>query len=454
MSRERLIVIGGNAAGMSAASQARRHNPNLEIIVFECGAYTSYSICGIPYFIADVVETAESLVIRKSEVFKEKLNIDVRLRHEVVEIDLSNRRVRVCRIETNQEWWEPFDQLMITSGAVPNWPDIPESHAEGIFAINSMKDGIAIKNVLDRRKVKHAVVVGGGYIGLEMAEALLMRNVKVALIETAPKVMGTMDPDMGALISDALIEKGIDLYLEESLQAFEVKNSHVAGIITNKRRLAADMVILGMGVRPNTRLAENAGIPLGIKKAIKVSDRMQTQIEGVWAAGDCVESYHLIRRQPFYIALGTVANKQGRIAGLNIAGGNFRFPGVIGTAITKFFDLEISRTGLQEKEIQKLGIDYVTGKIRSYAFASYYPGAERMTVKVLAEKKGGRLLGGQIVGKKGAGKRIDTLATAIHAGFTLSEMIHLDLSYSPPFSLTWDPVVIAVRQAGKEVEPI
>lgn len=446
MQKKRLIVIGGNAAGMTAASQARRHHPELEIIVFERGGYTSYSICGIPYFIGDLVHNAESLIIRTPRIFREKMNIDVRLRHEVTRIDISRRRIQVSGLDTGERSWESFDHLMIATGAIPNRPESLPPGTEGGFCVNSMADGINIKQRLNQGKVHHAIIVGGGYIGLEMAEALLMRKVEVSLIESAPQVMGTMDADMGQLISENIIESGIHLYLNESLQAFEVKNQQVTGIITDKRRLPADMVILGLGVHPNS------GLALGIRNAIQVNDHMQTSIEGIWAAGDCVASHHLLLQQPVYIALGTVANKQGRIAGLNIAGGDFKFPGVIGTAITKFFDLEISRTGLTGKEIQARKTACATGKISSYAHAVYYPDAERMVVKVLADKKSGRLLGAQIVGKKEAGKRIDTLATAIQAGLTLNDIIHLDLAYAPPFSLTWDPMVIAARKARKSVE--
>jgi NADPH-dependent 2,4-dienoyl-CoA reductase/sulfur reductase-like enzyme len=451
MHKKRLIVIGGNAAGMSAASQARRHGPDMDIIVLERGNFISYSLCGLPYYIADLVKEIESLVIRKAEVFRKKMGMDIRTQHEVIRIDTPGRRVRVRRAETGEQFWESFDHLMIATGAKPRRPAFLPTRLDGLFFVNSMPEGIAVKHFLAQNRIKRAIVVGGGYIGLEMAEALLMRHLEVTLIESSPQVMGTMDADMAEPISEAIIERGILLYTGETLQEIEQQNGRVTGVITDQRRLPADMVILGLGVYPDSQLAKEAGLTLGVKNAIQVNDHMQTSIEGIWAGGDCVESHDLILQQPVYIALGTVANKHGRIAGLNIAGSNVSFPGVIGTAITKFFDLEISRTGLTEKQLQAHDVTFVAGKIKTYSHAAYYPGAQRMRVKILAEKNSGRLLGAQIVGKTGAGKRIDTLATAIHAGFTLDELIHLDLSYAPPFSLAWDPIVIAARDARKHL---
>jgi NADPH-dependent 2,4-dienoyl-CoA reductase/sulfur reductase-like enzyme len=275
----------------------------------------------------------------------------------------------------------------------------------------------------------------------------VLRGLEVALIDRSPQVMGTLDVDMGALVSEALRNVGVTLYLEESLEGFEVVGERVQAVVTDRRTLPADVVILGMGVQPNAALADEAGIPLGEQGAIRVNERMQTEIEGVWAAGDCVQSYHLVSRRPFHVALGTVANKQGRVAGINIGGGSATFPGVVGTAVSKICAVEVARTGLQEEEIQRLGWEYVSATIKSRTRAGYYPDAGPITVKVLAERGSGRLLGGQIVGIEGAAKRIDVLATALHAGFTVQEMIHLDLGYAPPYSPVWDPVLIAARKA-------
>jgi NADPH-dependent 2,4-dienoyl-CoA reductase/sulfur reductase-like enzyme len=396
-----------------------------------------------------MVDDAESLVALTPQVFREERNIDARILHEVTELDLTKRRVHVRQLENKKEWWEPFDQLMIATGAHPIWPNVPGVDAQGIYGVHTLQSGIEVRQVVDQQGPKRAVIIGGGYIGLEMAEALIRRGMEVALVEQAPQVMMTLDPDMGGLVSEALISVGVKLYREESLQGFEVGKEKVQAVVTDKRTLPADMVILGMGVRPNTTLAQGTDIALGEKDAIAVNDRMQTNVEGVWAAGDCVQSFHLISRRPFYIALATVANKQGHVAGINIGGGSATFPGVVGTAVSKIYAVEVARTGLQERELKQLGWEYVSGKIESSTRAGYYPGAGRITVKVFAEKGSGRLLGGQIVGQEGAAKRIDILATALHAGLTVQEMVHLDLSYAPPYSPVSDPVVIAARQAAK-----
>jgi NADPH-dependent 2,4-dienoyl-CoA reductase/sulfur reductase-like enzyme len=390
-----------------------------------------------------------SLVTLTPEAFREKRNIDARVLHEVTELDLKARRVHVRQLGTQKEWWEPFDQLMIATGALPIRPAVPGADAKGIYGVHTLESGIAVRQVVDQQKPKRAVVIGGGYIGLEMAEALIRRDLEVSLVERAPQVMVTLDPDMGALVSEALMAVGVTLYREESLQGFEVKDGRVQGVVTDKRTLPTDIVILGMGVRPNAALAKEAGITLGAKGAITVNERQQTEVEGVWAAGDCAQSFHLVSQRPIYIALGTVANKQGRVAGINIGGGAAAFPGVVGTAVSKICAEEVARTGLQEREIEQLGWEYVSEKIESRTRAGYYPGVGRITVKVLAEKGSGRLLGGQIVGEEGAAKRIDILATALHGGIKVQEMVNLDLSYAPPYSPVWDPVLMAARQVEK-----
>jgi NADPH-dependent 2,4-dienoyl-CoA reductase/sulfur reductase-like enzyme len=393
----------------------------------------------------------EALIVRTPETFRKRQNIDARVLTEATEVDLEQRRVRVHEGGATRRRWEPFDQLAIATGAVPIWPRVPGADARGIYGLTTLQSGIEVRRAVDEEKPKRAVIVGGGYIGLEMAEALVLRGMDVSLVEKGPQVMNTLDPDMGCLASEALMAVGVNLYRDESLEGFDVRDGRVRAVITDKRSLPADIVILGMGVRPNSSLAKDAGIPVGVKDAIKVSERMHTEVEGVWAAGDCVESFHLVSRRPFHIALGTVANKQGRVAGINIGGGNATFPGVVGTAVSKICAVEVARTGLQEREIEQLGLDYVSGKIESSTRAGYYPGAGRITVKVLAEKGSGRLLGGQIVGKEGAAKRIDVVAAALHAGFTVGEMVNLDLSYAPPYSPVWDPVLIAARKAAERV---
>ncbi|MGH7966487.1 MAG: NAD(P)/FAD-dependent oxidoreductase, partial [Candidatus Binatia bacterium] len=286
MAKERLVIIGGDAAGMSAASQARRQRPELEITAFERSPHTSYSACGIPYYVARIVDDAEALIARTPEIFREKQDIDARTLHEVLQIDLRRRRVQVQQGKNGKAWWEPFDQLVIATGAMPLFPDVPGADASGIYGLNTLQSGITVRQAVDQGQPRRAVIVGGGYIGLEMAEGLVQRGLEVALVEKGPQVMNTLDADMGALVSEALRDVGVVLYLEESLQGFETGKKGVQAVITDRRTLPADLVILGMGVRPNAKLAADAGIPLGEKGAIKVNDRMQTEVEGIWAAGD------------------------------------------------------------------------------------------------------------------------------------------------------------------------
>jgi NADPH-dependent 2,4-dienoyl-CoA reductase/sulfur reductase-like enzyme len=447
---ERLVVIGGDAAGMSAAAQAKRLRPDLKVIAFEEGPYTSYGACGMPYHVEGLIEKPEELIQRTPEVFKKKNEIEAHVFHRVEEIDLKRRAVRVRNLKADETFWEEFDQLHIATGASPIRPKLPGIDAQGIHSLSIIPDSVKIRREIEERSPKRAVIVGGGYIGLEMAEALVARGLQVSLVELLPQVMSTLDEDMAGLVAQVLQEMGVTLYLSEGVDSFEVTDGHVTGVKTPQHRLSADVVILGMGIRPNVELARTAGIPLGETGAILVDDHMRTKIPGVWAAGDCVESLHLVSGRKVFIALGTVANKQGRVAGINLGGGDAHFPGVVGTAITKVGQTEVARTGLAAKEAESLGIEHATAFVRARTRAHYYPDAGPIAIKVVAERKTGRFLGGQIVGAPGAGKRIDIYATALHAGLKVPEMLYLDLAYAPPFSPVWDPVLIALRQvAGK-----
>jgi len=399
----------------------------------------------MPYYVGRVVDSEQSLVARTPEAFRKKQNIDVRIRHEVEAVDLAGRRVSGRDLESGAVFEKPFDTLLIATGASPMVPDIPGVRSRNVFTLSSLEGGVELRRFVDENAPKRAVIVGGGYIGLEMAEALLGRGIETALIEREAEVMGTLDPDMGSLVSGAVEEAGVALYRKESLTGFEVGGDAVRAVVTDQRTLPVDMVILGLGVRPASGLARDAGIPLGEKGSIRVNDRMQTPVEGVWAAGDCAESFHLVSRRPFWVALGTVANKHGRVAGMNLSGGDEIFPGVVGTAVTKMKDTEVARTGLMEREIRALGLDFVQARIDDRTRAGYYPGSAKITVKLLAEKGSGRLLGGQIVGGEGSAKRIDVIAAALHAGFSAGQLLYLDLGYAPPFSPVWDPVLTAAR---------
>jgi NADPH-dependent 2,4-dienoyl-CoA reductase/sulfur reductase-like enzyme len=447
----RLVVVGGDAAGMSAASQARKRmgRDRLRIVVFERGHHTSYSACGIPYWIGGSV-ARDGLVVRSPEVFR-AAGIDVWTRHEVVGIDLDRRAVVVRDLDRGGEVHEVFDQLLYAAGAVPRTP--PWARAGGVFGVQTLDDGEAIHAWLDGRPApRRAVVVGAGYIGVEMAEAMVRRGLDVTLLEQAPQPMSTVDPDMGERLRAAICELGIEIRTGTRVEGLETVEGRVRAVVTPDGPLPADVVVLGLGVRPNTGLAAEAGIPLGATGGVRTDLRMRVPgADGVWAAGDCVETTHLVSGRPVHVPLGTHANKQGRVAGINIAGGYATFPGVLGTAVTKVCDLEVARTGLTEQEADEAGYGYVTASVDSTSRAGYYPGAAPMTVKLIAERRTGLLLGAQIVGREEAAKRIDALAVAVWNRMTVEEMTGLDLSYAPPFAPVWDPVLIAARKATEAV---
>jgi NADPH-dependent 2,4-dienoyl-CoA reductase/sulfur reductase-like enzyme len=383
MTNGKLIIIGGDAAGMTAASKVRREQPEREIIVFERGNHTSYSACGMPYYIGGQIESEEHLIARKPEVFRQKQNIDVRIRHEVTEIDTKNKCVKVKNLDKEKVFWEPWDDLLIATGASPIVPKMENIDAAGIFALSTLQSGMDVFNFIEHKKPKKAVIVGGGYIGIEMAEALLDRSMDVTLIDMAPQLMATLDKDMADLILEYMSEQQVKVFLEERLVKFEKNNDGgINSVITDKQTIPADIVILGMGIKPNSELAAFAGIKLGAKDAIEVNKRLETSVSNIWAAGDCAESFHLVTEKQVHIALGTVANKHGLVAGINISGGSAAFPGVLGTAITKFKEIEISRTGLSVKEAKDLGVEYEAETITSVSPAGYYPGSEKISVKL------------------------------------------------------------------------
>ena len=391
------------------------------------------------------------LIIRSPQVFREKQNIDARVQHRVTAIDLRKRAVRAENLGTGEIIEERFDQLLIATGASPILPKISGITARGVYLLGTLQSGIEVRRAVDQRGPRRIVLIGAGYIGLEMAENFVRRGIEVSIVEKAPQVMNTIDADLADFLADELKKNGVHLFLEESLQGFELEGGEVRSVITDRRPLPSDLVVMGLGVRPNSQLARDAGISIGETGGIRVDEKMQTEIAGVYAAGNCTEALHLVSRRPVAFALGTVANKQGRVAGINIAGGEAAFPGVVGTAMVKVFDWEVARTGLQEREAKEAGISSASVKIEGRTRAAYYPGAGRIFVKLVFAPDSGRLLGGQIVGQEGAGKRIDVLATALHAGMTVEEMINLDLGYSPPFSPAWDPLLIACRQAAGQL---
>ena len=455
MSRERLVVVGADAGGMTAASQARRRRgaDSLEIIALDRGRHASYSACGIPYWIGGLVHSVDALVARTVDEFR-KRDIEVRLRQEAVGLDLDAGVLTVHDHETGQDHPLRFDQLVIATGAVPVRPHIAGIEASGVYGVQTLDDGEAVRAAVAGNGARRAVVVGGGYIGLEMAEAFVQRGLEVTVVDAAPQPLSTLDPDVGALVADAVRALGITLHSGE--QVTEIRTGaggEAIGVLTAEREIPADVVVLGLGVRPNTALARDAGVKIGVTGGIVTDMRMRTASHGnVWAAGDCVQTMNRVSSQPVHVPLGTHANKQGRVAGINIGGGYATFPGVVGTAVTRVCSLEVARTGLGEAEAERAGLRYVSTLTESTTRAGYFPGARPITIKMIAEKRSGRLLGAQIVGEEGAAKRIDVLATAIWTGMTVEEVSGLDLSYAPPFAPVWDPVLIAARKSWDAVE--
>jgi NADPH-dependent 2,4-dienoyl-CoA reductase/sulfur reductase-like enzyme len=453
--KERLVVIGADAGGMTAASQARRRRPaeKLDVVAVDRGRHASYSACGIPYWIGGAVGSADDLVTRTVAEFREQ-DIDVRLRTEAVDLDLDRGEATVRDLENGRTSTLGFDQLVLGMGAVPTHPHIDGIDAPNVFGVQTLDDGEAVRAAIRGDGVRRAVIVGGGYIGLEMAEAFVERGLEVTVVEAAPQPMSTLDPDMAALVADAVEGLGITLHRSEQVTAIGVDGAGKAvAVLTDRREIPADVVVLGLGVKPNSALAKDAGIKVGPTGGVVTDMRMRTAShQHVWAAGDCVQTVHRVSQAPVHIALGTHANKQGRVAGINIGGGYATFPGVIGTAVTKVCSLEVARTGLREDEADRAGLRYVSTVVRSTTRAGYYPDAQPITTKLIAEKRSGRLLGAQIVGREGAAKRIDVLATAVWNEMTVEEISGLDLSYAPPFAPVWDPVLIAARKSWDAVE--
>ncbi|MEZ4501079.1 MAG: FAD-dependent oxidoreductase [Dehalococcoidia bacterium] len=450
---ERLVVIGGDAGGMSAASEARRRRPSsdLEIVVYERGGWISFSACGEPYFVGGEVEALEDLVARTPEQFADR-DIEVHLFHEVTAIDAVNRTVTVRNVHRDVEFETPYDDLLIATGAAAVRPHIPGLDLEGVAFMRTLDDATALRALIEGG-ARRAVVVGGGYIGVEVAEALTRRDLQTTMVTAGESALeGAFDPEIGDRVVARMREIGIEFRAGLTAERVEGASGRVRAVEAGGERFEADIVVIAIGARPTVALAEAAGVPLGESGAIAIDDHQRTLIPGIWAAGDCAESHHRVGGHAVNIQLGTVANKQGRIAGVNLGGGDERFPGVLGTAISRLCDLEVARTGLTEAEAADLGIEAVTVAFNSRTAAGYWPEAERLHMKALAEVGSGRLLGAQIVGGTGAGKRIDAFAMALWNGMTAFDLVNVDLSYAPPFSGVWDPVLVAARELTDALE--
>lgn len=447
---ERLAIVGGDAAGMSAAAIARRRDPDLEIVAFERGPYTSYSACGIPYYLGGDFDDSQRLISRGPAAFAEQ-GIEARVCAEVTEIDLARRELTVRGAEDGRESREGFDQLVYAAGAEAVLPDVPG--ADACDSVRTVSEAERFKASLQHRPGRNAVVIGASYLGIEMAEALHRHGLQVTLVDRSDQVMTTLDADMAAHVQQAAEGLGIEVLLATDLRGVEHDaDGHPRAVSTSRGELSAEHVVIAAGVRPTTDLARRAGLPVGDTGALRTDDHQRCPgADGVFAAGDCAESRHRLLNRPVNVQLGTHANKQGRIAGVNATGGDAAFPGVIGTAATKVCHHEVARTGLSGREAAQAGIATVSATIEDCTRARYYPGAGPIWVKLTAEADGGRLVGGQIVGVEGAAKRIDVLAVAVWTEMAVGELELADLSYAPPFSGVYDPVLVAARQTAKRL---
>ncbi len=435
---------------MSAASRAKRRDKDLDVQVFEMGDFVSYGACGIPYFIAGRVKQLDDLVVITAEEFESKRGIKVHKRHRVEKISPNDRRLMVRRLIDDHTFEVSYDHLLIATGASPLVPPHLDTELPGVFTLRGLAEAARLKEFVVNRSPREAVIVGAGYIGLEMAECLTDAGLKVTMVEMAQKPMFLMEDEIASLIVNELAGNGVKLMLgvgAQSIQRADGKGLVVQ--LSSGDSLKTDLVIIGIGVKPNSELAKDAGIELGVKGAIKVNRKQLTSATNILAAGDCAECYHRILGRNTYIPLALAANRQGRVAGDIVAGLNSEFPGVLGTAISKVFDLTIARSGLSMAEATDAGIEAEKAVVSSNSLPHYYPGGARITSVVLIDKKDGRLIGVQMAGKHGVGQRINTWATALTAGMSLDEIAGMDLAYAPPYSPVWDPVLVAAEVANK-----
>lgn len=440
----KIVIVGGVAGGASAAAKARRVNESAEILMFEKGPYVSFANCGLPYYVGGTIIDRDDLLLQSPENFWKRFRVKVKIRHEVLSIHLVERRVKVRNLESGETFDMAYDKLVLAPGAGAIVPEIPGLPAKNVFTVKTVPDSDAIKQFLASHPSKQALVVGGGFIGLETAEALMNLGMTVTLVELAPQILPPFDKDMAFLMAAHLQEKGVRIIVGDGVQAFCQKDQLVHHAeLTSGLRLPCDLAILSIGVRPELKLAKDAGLAIGASGGIVVNEYQQTSDPHIYAAGDAVEIVHLVTGKSTRIPLAGPANKQGRVAGANAAGGHLTFPGAIGTAIVESMGMIAAKTGLSEREARTHGYDYFVSVTHPFDHADYYPGAEALHMKLIVEKTTGRLLGAQIIGEQGVDKRIDVLATAISAKMSVEDLEHLDLAYAPQFSSAKGPVIMA-----------
>ncbi|QKD82711.1 FAD-dependent oxidoreductase [Thermoleptolyngbya sichuanensis A183] len=444
MAKPRILIVGGVAGGASCAARARRLSEAAEIIIFDRGQFVSFANCGLPYYVGSVIADEKKLLVANSDLFKQRFNIEVRLQHEVTAIDRAAQTLTVKNLQTGELKQEPYDALVLSPGAAPIRPPLPGIERPGIFALRTIPDSRRIREWIDTHQVKRAVVVGGGFIGLEMAENLVHRGIAVTLIEKLPQVMPPFDPEMMTPVHVHLRDQGLQLCLNDGVQGFTVGSEDNLLVQTDSgEQHPADMVILAIGVRPENTLAKEAGLKLGDRGGIRVNAAMQTSDPHIWAVGDAVEVQDFVTQEWTLIPLAGPANRQGRIAAETILGRDSQFRGVQGTSVCGIFGMTVACTGASEKTLRRVGMDYRKVYLHPGHHAGYFPGAQPIDIKLLYAPADGRILGAQAVGREGTEKRVDVLAMAIQAGMTVFDLEEAELCYAPQFGAAKDPVNMA-----------
>lgn len=439
----KVVIIGGVAGGATAAARIRRLDEQAEIVVLERSGFVSYANCGLPYYIGGVIQDREELTLQTPESFWDRFRIDVRVGHEVTAIDPAAKTVTGKNLATGETFAESYDKLLLSPGAKPLKPPLPGLDSPRLFTLRTVEDTLAIRAFVEEHKPRRAVMAGGGFISLEVAENLAELGVEVTVVQRLPHLMPPLDYDMASFLHNHMRAKGVRVLLDTAVSGFSQQGQTITTLVEGGDPIPADLAILAIGVAPESTLAKEAGLALGQRGGIAVNDRMETSHPDIYAVGDAVEITHLVTGEKTRIALAGPANKQGRVAADNICGGDSRYPGAQGSSVLKLFDLTVAATGLNEGTAQAAGLDYETVILSPLSHAGYYPGGTVMTMKVLYEKGSLRLLGAQIVGGDGVDKRLDVLATAMQAGLTVTALKELDLAYAPPFSSAKDPVNMA-----------
>ncbi len=440
---EKLLIVGGVAGGATAAARARRLNEDARIVMFERGPYISFANCGLPYHIGGVIKKRDDLLVTTAAMFQKRYGVDVRINTEVLAIDRNSKTVRARNIDTGEEYSESYERLILSPGAEPIRPPCEGVNAENIFTLRNIPDMDRINAYVDKMSPAAAVIVGGGFIGLEMAENFVHKGIKTTVVEKLEQVMSPLDPDMANFAHAHLTEKNVDLLLGDGICAFEAHDGRLTVKTDDGKTIVCDMAVLSVGIKPETRLAMDAGLALGETGAILVDTTMRTSDPDIYAVGDAVEVHDYLTGKKIITALAGPANKQGRIAADNVMSRASVFCGTLGTAIVKIFDLTVAQTGLNEKMAEKWGVGYLVSHTHSGSHAGYYPGGETISIKLLFSPHDGRILGAQMAGKDGVDKRIDVIATAIYAKLTVFDLQNLELAYAPPYGSAKDPVNIA-----------